>query len=314
MRKPYDYPITIDGTIPISLMTSNLDKLKFKKPYGGSGGRLYTIWQGIFRRGAVKLGVDLENILNHAVVLFLQKIVMLLCASFILNGCILERIFRVKDQLCDFENNFQIEISDGFHVLLREPVLLDDDITWLAGAEPTELKRIDDELVMTYIAQRKGDSSDEKYDLPIELRFIRLKGKYRLKEGYLGKNLTDMLTVELLTQIMQSVCKSEKSLIKQKITIDIKTLDKTLLPGRQEITTILGPPNPDFGAAHTLVYDYQLKDNDAVEQKAIIEVKFDDANEKITRIKVKYLRYNLDADLIRGEAVLSVDIFVDREA
>jgi hypothetical protein len=242
-----------------------------------------------------------------------KTLLVFLSAALILNGCILERIFRVKNQLCDFEKNFQIEIFQGFRVLLQDPVMLDEDITWLAGAEPTEQQRIGDELVMTYIAERKGVPSDGQYDLPIELRFVRLDGEFRLKEGYLGKNLADMLTDELLTQIMQSVCKSEKSLIKQQITIDISSLDQTLLPAATQIAGILGPPNPNTGIAHKQTYDYQLKDFDAADQATVIEIYFDDTDEKILRIKVKYLRYNLDADFEKGEALLSVDIFVDRE-
>jgi hypothetical protein len=197
--------------------------------------------------------------------------------------------------------------------VLREPVMLDEDITWLAGAPPSEQKLIGDELVMTYIAERKGIQSTGQYDLPIELRFVRLDGKYRLKEGYLSKNLTDMLTDELLTQVMKSVCKSEKSLVKQQILIDISRLDRTLLPAGSEITGILGPPNPNPNTGHKLVYDYQLKNNADNDKETTIEIDFDDADEKILRIKMKYLRYNLDADFEKGEAILSVDIFVDRE-
>ncbi len=242
-----------------------------------------------------------------------KTLLVFLSATLILNGCSLERIFRVKNQLCNFEKNFQIEISQGFRVVLREPVMLDEDITWLAGADPSEKKFIGDELVMIYIAERIGVQSNGKYDLPIELRFVRLDGEYRLKEGYLSKNLTDMLTDELLTQIMQSICKSQKSLVKQQITIDIRTLDRTLLPAKSEITGILGPPNPNSGNEYSLTYDYQLKNNDAVDKVAAIEIKFDDTDERILRIKLKYLRYNLDADFEKGEAILNVDIFVDEE-
>jgi hypothetical protein len=238
---------------------------------------------------------------------------LLLSAVLILNGCILERIFRVKNQLCDFDKNFQIELSEGFRVVLREPVMLDEDITWLAGAEPSEQKFVGDELVMTYYAERKWAKPDGQYDLPIELRFVRLDGEYRLKEGYLSKNLTHILTGKLLTQIMQSVCKSEKSLVKRQIKIDIRTLDRTLLPDRSEIAALLGPPNSNSADEHKLVYDYQLRNNAAIAIGTTIEINFDDTNEKILRIKVKYLRYHLDADFEKGEAVLSVDIFVDQE-
>jgi hypothetical protein len=240
-------------------------------------------------------------------------ILVLLAAALILNGCILERIFRVKNQLCNFEKNFQIDTSKGFRVVLRDPVLLDEDITWLAGAQPSEQKFAGDELVMTYIAERKGIQSHGQYDLPIELRFVRRDGKYRLKEGYLSKNLADMLTDALLTQIMQSVCQSERSLVKQQITIDIRTLDRTLLPAGSEITAILGPPNPKSGIEHRQIYDYQLRNHDAVDKEPTIEIVFDDTDDKILSIKVKYLRYNLEADFEKGEAVLKVDIFLEEE-
>ena len=63
-----------------------------------------------------------------------------LFAILILNGCILERIFRVQKQFCDFEKYFKIEVSEGFRVILLEPVLLDKDITKLAGAQPSKKK------------------------------------------------------------------------------------------------------------------------------------------------------------------------------
>jgi len=236
-----------------------------------------------------------------------------LLAAIVLNGCILERIFRVKNQLCDFEKNFQIDNSEGFRILLKDPVMLDEDITWLAGAESSEQEIAGDELVMTYIAERNGMHTPGQYDLPIQLRFVRLDGKYRLKEGSLSRNLADILTDELLSQLMQSICKSEKSLVKQQVTIDIRKLDRKLLPTRSEILDILGAPNPTPPLARKLVYDYQLKNNAAPDTETLIEITLDDTNETILGIRVKYLRYNLDADFVKGVAVLKVDIFIEEQ-
>jgi len=239
--------------------------------------------------------------------------VVVLFAAIALNGCILERIFRVKNQLCDFEKNFQIDTSQGFRILLKDPVILDEDITWLAGSEPSEQEFAGDELVMTYIAERNGMHIRGPYDLPIELRFVRRHGKFLLKEGSMSKNLADILTDELLSQIMQSTCKSEKSLVKQQVTIDIRKLDRNLLPTPLEILDILGPPNPSSPVTQKLVYDYQLKNNASPGTETLIEVTLDESQEMILRIRVKYLRYNLDADFVKGLAVLKVDIFVEEE-
>jgi hypothetical protein len=238
-----------------------------------------------------------------------KTLLVILSAALILNGCILERIFKVQKQFCDFEKYFQIEVSEGFRFIMLEPVILDKDITKLAGAQPSKKKFIRNELVMTYIAERKGKPAHGQYDLPIELRFIYIDHEYRLQEAYLGKNLTDVLTDKLLTQIIQSVCKSEKSLVKQQITVDIRALDRTLLPSRSEITGILGPPNPKTGTKYTQLYDYQLKNNGHADKVITVLIDFDGSGNKILRIKVKYLGYNLEVDLEKGEAVLSVDIF-----
>jgi hypothetical protein len=136
---------------------------------------------------------------------------------------------------------------------------------------------------------------------------------YLLKEGYLGKNLTDILTHELLTQIMQSVCRSEKSLAQQQVTIDISTLKPNLLPSKTDIIRILGPPNRNAGDRQCLTYDYQIKNNAALNAVAHIGIQFDRLGETILRIQLNYLRYCLVADFQKGEAILKVNIFLDEE-
>ena len=237
----------------------------------------------------------------------------ILTTAFFINGCILERIFSVKNQLCDFENNFQINISEGFRVLLHEPVLLDKDITWLTGAEPSSRELIGDELIMTYIAEKRGNRSYGQYDIPLELRFVRMDDEFRLLEGYLSKNLTDVLTGELLTQIMQSVCRSKKSLADQSITIDIGSINRSLLPLKSELIEILGPPNRSRGDEFKLSYEYQLDNDVSIDKVASIDISFDKDGKTIQRIRVKYLRYLLDADFEAGWAILKVDIFGDKK-
>ena len=85
------------------------------------------------------------------------------------------------------------------------------------------------------------------------------------------------------------------------------------MPAGSKITGILGPPNPNSSIEHRQIYDYQLKNNDAIDKEATIEIDFDNTDERILRIKMKYLRYNLDADFEKGEAVLKVEIFVEKE-
>ena len=86
-----------------------------------------------------------------------------------------------------------------------------------------------------------------------------------------------------------------------------------MLPAKSKIIQILGPSNRKKGDDNHLIYDYQLKNHDAIGRVAVIDIQFDRTAEHILRIKMKYLRYNLDADFEKGEAILNVDIFDDRK-
>ena len=112
---------------------------------------------------------------------------------------------------------------------------------------------------------------------------------------------------------MQSVCRSKKSLTEQSVTIDIGAINRSLLPSKCELTTILGSPNRNNENGLILGYGYQLKNNDSIDTVAAMDIIFDRSGEMIHRIKLKYLRYNLDADFEKGVAVLKVDIFIDKE-
>jgi hypothetical protein len=51
-----------------------------------------------------------------------------------------------------------------------------------------------------------------------------------------------------------------------------------------------------------------------MDQIAAIDILFDEMGERILRIKLKYLRYNLEVDFEKGEAILKVDVFIDKKA
>jgi hypothetical protein len=196
-------------------------------------------------------------------------------------------------------------------VLLREPVLLDDDVTWLTGTDPTELEVTGDGLLMRYIAAKRGVISNDRYSLSVELRFVQIGGKYRLIEGSLGRNLTDVLTVDLLTQCLESVCKSEKSFVHRTVLIDITNIDRSLLPSRPEVVEILGVPNRSPDDLFALSYEYHLQGVETGDKLATMDVHYMQQSDEIRRIKVKYLRYSLDADFEAGVAMLKIHILND---
>ena len=223
-----------------------------------------------------------------------------------LSGCLLQRLFKIKDQFCDFEDNFVIEVNEGVRFSFREPVLLDKDVIWLARAEPSDRKVVGNQLFMRYIVEKQGASSSARYDIPIDLRFLQINGSYRLKEVYVSKNLTNILTPELITQTLQSVCRAEKSLVGRSVTVDLKDLDRSRLLSRSKVIDTLGEPNRVLDGQDGISYDYKLRTGGKRENRTRIDAYFNESGNKILRVKVSTLRYHLDADFVIGQAILKV--------
>ena len=225
---------------------------------------------------------------------------------FSLSGCLLQRLYSIREQLCDFEGNFQIVTNEGVRLLFLRPILLDKDVIWLAGAKPPQVKVTGNELFMTYIIVKENAPHRANHDIPIQLRFLQLNGAYTLKEIYINKSLTSVVTSELISQCLKSVCNAEKSIVGRSVKFDLKGLDRALLLTRSEVIDILGEPNRANDDEHSISYNYKLKNNDKIEKRSQIDAYFNASGSEILRVRVSSLRYHLDADFVTGEAILKV--------
>ena len=178
---------------------------------------------------------------------------------FSLSGCLLQRIYSIREQLCDFEENFQIVANEGVRLLFLRPILLEKDVIWLAGAKPSQVKANGNELFMRYIIVKEGVPHHTEYDIPIQLRFLKLNGAYTLKEININKSLTSVVTSELITQCLKSVCIAEKSIVGRSVKFDLKDLDRALLLTRSDVIHILGESNRVNHDEHKISYNYKLK-------------------------------------------------------
>ena len=223
-----------------------------------------------------------------------------------LSGCLLQRLYSIREQLCHFEDNFQIVANEGVRILFMRPILLDKDVIWLAGAKPSQAKVTGNELFMRYIVVKEDVPHRAEYDIPIQLRFLQLNGAYTLKEIYINKSLTRVVTSELITQCLRSVCNAEKSIVGRSVTFDLKDFDRALLLTRSEIIGILGEPNRVNDDEHKISYNYKLKSNDEIKKRSQIDAYFNASGSEILRVSVSSLRYHLEADFVTGEAILRV--------
>ena len=70
------------------------------------------------------------RVLDNRISVFLLVIILLS------TGCVYLRLLQVKNQLNDFEGNFDLKDQNGLKLVFKNPVLLSRDIVWLTKNNP----------------------------------------------------------------------------------------------------------------------------------------------------------------------------------
>ena len=132
-----------------------------------------------------------------------------LCAQ--LSGCLLNRVYAFKNQFCDYRANFTLLVDGGVTLRMHSPVLLDTDVVWLIGAEPTAWSKNGSWLEMLYVVEKDLPGPTPEYAIPLRLLFS--SGDRLLSAGSIDKNLSAMITPGLIEETVAHACSSETSML-----------------------------------------------------------------------------------------------------
>jgi len=238
----------------------------------------------------------------------LPQIGLLLLLTGMLSGCLLFRIYEFKEQFCDYQRNFQLLVGDDITLLMLNPVLFDDDLVWLLGAEPSYREQRDGELDLVYVVEKDLPVSDPELAIPLRLRFTNNSGDYRLSAGIIHKNLGTMITPGLIDETVAHTCDSETNIADKNVSVDLSDLDPDAIPRRQEIEQALGEPTEVYEDGRVVVYRFRLRDAQPGVEKSRARVWYGEDGELVERVRFRYLRYELDANFAAGIGVISIDL------
>ncbi len=248
-----------------------------------------------------------------------KRILILLLFSFFFisfqSSCLLDRLIQLKKQLCSFEKNFHVRIHpDGsLSFIAVNPVLLDKDIIKLTGEYPSkkEIKR--GRLAYKYIFRKKDTGSDKQYDLSTTFFFKKLKRRYRLEEVYLDRNVTTIFSSKFVSDVLKSLCKSERNIPARRFIINLKNVDLKLLPDLEGIEKILGKHNrietvDKKTDLYTYIFLQEFVDplKKKIKNKSIVKAYYNKKTKSLIRTHVKYLRYDIDVKFIEKKVVINV--------
>lgn len=229
-------------------------------------------------------------------------VVALLC-----QGCVLDRLWRVQSQLC--EESIHVDRGDRRSTQVRflEPTLLDGDVTWLMGREPTEVITVGSTRVMRYVVVRSLPVPEATPAIA-EFHLRRNDGAYRLAEIRLPSEFDHVMSDDMIEEAMASACDAETSLFARRASVDLSEVDTAVLPGRLEIRELLGPPDSDEAGASRAEYSYCIVPcSSEASEEARISLEFDGPG-RLRGLRARYLRYGASVDLVSEPPIATVEI------
>ncbi len=231
---------------------------------------------------------------------------LLLVMSLQLSGCLLNRVYAFKEQFCDYQTSFALQIGDGVSLEMHKPVLRDTDVVWLLGAEPTIRRMVDGQLEMVYIVVKDLPQRSYDYAIPLHLRFSNTDGKALLSMGMIDRNLSAMITPGLIEETVSHACSSTTSLAKKNVEFDLGDLDREAVPDRSQIVQALGAPQQTLENGREIVYRFRLQGAGPEVEKSYARIWLEADGEAVERVRFRYLRYELDADFIAAKGSISI--------
>ncbi|MDA2918609.1 hypothetical protein MYX76_03785 [Desulfobacterota bacterium AH_259_B03_O07] len=232
-----------------------------------------------------------------------QKIIYILFVFLVSStlGCVYLRLFQVKRQLNDFENNFRLNDESGLTLVFKNPVLLDKDVIWLMISEPLAREKKDDGELWEYILEKQYvDSKDEEenYDIPIRMFFQNDK----LVEITFPKRFLENLSKPLLIKMLSSIGEANISKFDKRADSIFKGNLPSEIPKKKYVVNVLGKPyineNTQYKSRFRYLYHLKQPQNkartDGFKMESIFTFRNNDEGLENAEFCVRGLKMSLD--------------------
>ena len=178
-----------------------------------------------------------------------------------LSGCIFVRMLNVKDQLNDFDTNFDLNDERGLTLVFNNPVLLSDDVIWLMKGSPGSVESIEQGDMWTYVFVKQHLTSHEEgnaYDIPI----LMVMNDDKLTEITFPERFLQNLSIPLLKKMLASMGNADVSKFKRSARSQYEGEDASEIPTSDNVVETLGAPYEiETGNENSkLSYLYYLED------------------------------------------------------
>jgi len=236
---------------------------------------------------------------SHRVFVFL----VLFLSIITLSSCVYVRMMKVKNQLNDFETNFDLNDERGLTLVFLNPVLLTDDVIWLMKGGPVSVEIIDEGELWTYVFQKQHTASQDEgdtYDIPI----LMLIENGKLTEVTFPKRFLKNLSIPLLKKMLTSMGNADVSKLRRSASSKFSGNDPTEIPTSDNVIETLGTPYEieQLEENSKLSYLYYLEDSEGNADKDNLNFELwfiaDNQDKALKRVggKIRGVKLSLDFD------------------
>ncbi|HKX55900.1 MAG TPA: hypothetical protein VJN01_07360, partial [Xanthomonadales bacterium] len=230
-----------------------------------------------------------------------------LVATVLLSACLLTRLYAFKQQFCDYQDNFSFSTDDEFRVNLLHPILLDSDVIWLAGAQPSKQQQDEQSGQMQWIVDKVLPAQsvpDPEFDeLSIEMDFQVEDEKYKLHQVRMDQRFAYVVSPDLMERHADNVCNSSWLVFGRSGEIDLADADLSGQPGRQEIMDYLGQPTTsirdDAEQSLGMRFEYRLRGSKRAQPQYSFEFWHDAQSGELLRSTANSIRFSSTTDFVQ---------------
>jgi hypothetical protein len=202
---------------------------------------------------------------------------LLLASLLLVTGCVYLRLYKLQNQLNDFDSNFELSDKGGLVLIFLNPVLESQDMVWLMKNVPLKKEEDGQGELWTYIFEKRyltGDSEGDEYDIPI----LILMQNEMVKEIIFPERFLKYISIPLLKKMFASMGEAEINKLSKSASSIFKGSNPDEIPGIENIVDTLGRPysieEKDGGVKYTYLYYLKNGETEPVSDYFEFETEF----------------------------------------
>lgn len=177
-------------------------------------------------------------------------------------SCVYLRLYKVQNQLGDFENNFELTDKGGLGLIFLNPVLESGDMVWLMKNAPLTKEKNGDGEEWTYVFEKQYLSDNDEgheYDIPI----LMVMQNDMLKEIIFPERFLKDVSIPLIKKMFSSMGEANVDKLSKSANSTFRGSSPDEIPKMENIVDTLGKPYSveESGETSKFTYLYYLKNN-----------------------------------------------------